>query len=201
MTLFVVRTVWSGFNGAPGLSQHAFEVAGGATPSDSDASHAATAVRALWTGITAAIPPVIKLDIQSEVDTFDEATGDLTGTVSAGTQAQISGSSGATVFANGVGMRVKWLTGSIAFGRRITGSTFIVPVGNTAYDTDGSLTAGTVTALTTAGSALLSSASGSGCAFGIWSKPNAVKARPGFFTAVSSAQGIDKISWLRGRRT
>jgi hypothetical protein len=176
-------------------------VAGGAVPTPTDAANAAAAVRALFSGVTSGICSVIKMDIQTEVDYFDQATGALTGTLSLAPQTTIPGSSGATVFFNGVGARIVWNTGVIAAGRRIKGSTFIVPVANSVCEADGTLAAAFLGTLQTAGSAYLSNAASNGIAPVVWSKPNKVTGAAGFTSAIASASAPDKVSWLRGRRT
>ena len=52
--------------------------------------------------------------------------------------------SGQGGFAAGVGARVVWETGAVRNGRRVRGSTFVVPIWSSAYETNGTLHTATI---------------------------------------------------------
>lgn len=97
-------------------------------------------------------------------------------------------------------MRVKWFTGGIVHGRMVQGSTFIVPLMTTAYETDGTLTSAVTSNASTAANTLISATDTV-----IWSRPfpgsTGNPARAGSSHAVIAATIPDKVSWLRTRRT
>lgn len=140
------------------------------------------------------IPTGTTINIPQGGDLIDEATGQLVGTWGASGSTTVVGG-GTGTFAGGVGARVVWETSSIRAGRRVRGSTFVVPIRSSAYDTDGSLAAGTITAFQTAITAMLAQVP---TQMRVWSRP-----RPGLAGAsVQVTRGAipDKVSWLRSRR-
>lgn len=141
------------------------------------------------------IPTGTTIQIPGGGDLIDELTGSLLGTWGSGTTTTINGTAAGS-FAGGVGMRVVWETGTVRAGRRVRGSTFVVPLNSTAYDTSGTLTNGAVTAGQAAVSAMLAQVP---TQMRIWSRP-----RPGLVGAaipVASGRVPDQVSWLRTRRT
>lgn len=104
--------------------------------------------------------------------------------------------SGAAGFALGVGARVVWNTSGIFGGRRVRGSTFIVPLTIGSYEGAGQITAGVIATMQGAANTL--------AGFGpdgmfIWSRPQ--PGTPGEAQTVTGAIAPDRVSWLRSRRT
>lgn len=180
-----MRVTWSG---APvtgdGLSTFYFK-SGSAAPA---------AVKTFFTAMAPYIAAGVSFDVPTSGDVIDEATGGLTG-VWAAAGGGVVASSGNAEHAQGVGARLKWLTGGIVGGRRVVGSTFLVPIHRLMYDTDGTLAAGLVTAAPAAGNALVTATSPN---FVIWSRPTA--SRSGTSHPIVAAVFPDKVSWLRSRR-
>lgn len=128
-------------------------------------------------------------------EVIDSATGQATGAWSGGTFQTVAASGAGTSWANGVGARVRWNTGVYHNGRRVRGSTFLVPLQSGVYDTDGTLVGSAVTAMQTAAAALVTAVP----TMGIHTRPHPGAADGGFAT-VASAEVPDKVSWLRSRR-
>ena len=153
------------------------------------------AATGLFTAVRGLIPSGTSLFIPNGGDTIDELTGTLTGTWGTSGGTTITGS-GSGSFPGGVGARIVWETDTIRGGRRVRGSTFIVPLIVTAFEANGTLTAATITTLQSGISDFLVQVPTQAR---IWSRP-----RPGLAGAgVQVARGVapDKVSWLRSRRT
>jgi len=128
-------------------------------------------------------------------DLLDVATGDLTGTWAEAASGPGSGS-GFGAYPAGVGARFTWATSGIVAGRRVRGSTFLCPLVNSCFGTDGTLDETVRTALDAAADGLVTASAG---AMRIWSRP--APGRPGQASAVTAGDVPDKVSWLRSRRT
>ena len=128
-------------------------------------------------------------------EVLDDVTGDVVGVWSAGSGV-IAPGGGAGPFAMGVGTRIVWGTNGITNGRRVRGSTYLVPIGSSGYENDGTITGGTLTAFQTAADNLRTALGGD---FVIWRRPTA--SAVGGTSSVLSASVPDKVSWLRTRRT
>ena len=137
----------------------------------------------------------VQILVPSSGDLVESTTGDLVGTWSdPGTGGTVN-STGNSGFTNGVGARIVWNTGGLFNGRRVRGSTFIVPLGIDAYEGAGNITSTMITDLQAAADALVATTA----PFGVWSRPTA--ANNGEFNEWTSARVPDAVSWLRSRRT
>lgn len=100
-------------------------------------------------------------------------------------------------FAQGVGERIAWSTNAFENGRRVRGSTFIVPLGAGAY-TDGGILNATMRAAHNAAVATF---------LGVMAGDMVIYSRPspggsdGGFASVTGGNIPPSISWLRSRRT
>lgn len=149
----------------------------------------------LWTALGAHMPTGSGGGILGSGDQLDDATGDLVGTWTDGTDGGF-GFSGGAEHAQGVGARIVWGTAGFTAGRRRRGSTFIVPLTRTAYDNNGSLTSGVLEGLQDAVDTFASAVAGDQV---IWHRP--VGGSGGGRSTVISSTVVDKVSWLRSRRT
>lgn len=158
------------------------------------------------TGVTAALEDLYSawgswlptgggVTIPNTGDTLDSGSGVLNGIWTDGT-ATGAGFSGSPEHAAGVGARVTWTTDGITNGRRVRGTTFIVPLIRSAYDTDGTLTDGAKNALQDAADTFFGAV---GDIMRIWSRP--VGGSGGSLSGVTGAIVPDTVSWLRSRRT
>lgn len=153
------------------------------------------AVLAFFNAIKGLVPVGVTWTVPSSGDLLDDTTGALQGSWSIAGGGTVA-SAGGTTYAAGVGSRVVWQTGAIRGGRRVRGSTFIVPLGTTQYDADGTIAPAALTTLGTAAANYLTAVGSNGL---IWSRPRTGLA--GQAVPITAALTPDKVSWLRGRRT
>ena len=147
------------------------------------------------TAVTGLCPTGLTITIPGTGDLVDVATGALTGTWSDGATQTVTTSSGVS-YAAGVGMRVVWRTSGIRNGRRVRGSTFLVPLVTSAYQTNGTIVDATALAVFSAADDLIAA---SGTNMRIWSRPTPGQA--GAAHTVIDTTAPDTVSWLRSRRT
>jgi hypothetical protein len=186
--MFQIRTVHSGFTGAPGYTQHYFDASG----SSLGAQSASDAIRAFWETFAASMPSGWHYAIDADVETIDDSTGDLIGVTS--TTPLVQSVTGATAaYAGGTGACITWVTNSVHFTRRLKGRTFVVPLSTSNYESDGTLTNGVLTQLRSAAAALIGHAD-----FGVWGRP--VDGTDGLFANATAYNVRDKAAVLRSRR-
>jgi len=152
-------------------------------------------VKSLFTAIKATCPSGITWTIPNSYDLLDVVTGTLLGggtTTGGGTET--SGGTGSN-FANGVGGRIVWDTAGIFKGRRVRGSTFIVPTVIDYFEGASNLSS-VLTGNWATGAAAYLASQADAC---IYSRPNGGVA--GETNLITGATIPDKVSWLRGRRT
>jgi len=182
-----VRCVWSGGPVVgPGLSTFYFDEAHEGFASD---------LSDFFQAIDAYLPIGIIVTVPSDGDLLDVATGDLTGSWAEAASGPGTGA-GFGAYPAGVGARVTWSTSGIVAGRRVRGSTFLCPLVNSCYGTDGTLDETVRTALDAAADGLVTASAGG---MRIWSRP--APGRPGAASTVTAGDIPDKVSWLRSRRT
>lgn len=210
MQLARVRTVITGFAGGPGLMTHFFHVDGDSWNSAS-ASNAIDRLRDACTASNALWPSTFRWTVQPDVDIFSDVTGDLSETLS-GTERTGTGTSGETECGPGnVGTQVRLHTAGVVHGRRVVGSTFLVP--QTRTNTSHELPDPTnITTAEAFGTSLLD-AGLSGVNLVVWSRPfpgrpasagpplrAAIPARAGTSYTVTSTSVRRKWVTLRSRR-
>lgn len=183
-----LRVEWAG-NGivGPGLSTFYFD------PADTGA---ADAVETFFGALNPVLFPAgLTITVPSSGDIITDTNGELSGTWSdPGTGGTITGT-GSGDYALGVGMRVKWTTGSIFRGRRVKGSTFIVPIMGAIFDSTGTIDSATVSSASAAAQAMVTG----GVTFKVWSRPG--EGYAGSSSDITGGSVPDKVSWLRSRRT
>lgn len=200
MTIGIVRSNWSGATGGPGLTQLAIMFGAGASWTASNAQAAVDAVRKFWFAQNAQLPNEVSIQVQGTVDLYDQATGLLTGSVSAPTVPGVVAGLASGTYAGGVGYRFTWATGSINKGRRVVGRTYVVPCSSGMFDSDGTLSATNRSSMQAAGSTLLTDLSTAGGQLVIWSRPPTIGVADGVVFGVASCQIADKTAILRNRR-
>lgn len=184
MTLWRVRTIFSGPAGTPWLSQMLFESTAG-TP-----LQAATAVGVFW----GAVDNFMKTTVSWQVDplVYEVSVGDLqpVGVTSVAGPTG-SGSSAADLLPPATQACLHWSTGFFVAGRELTGRTFIPGLSEDSCATDGSLNTTVRDAINTAAATLVGTANAN---FMINSRAHA--------TAVNATAGSarTKFSVLRSRR-
>lgn len=185
-----MRAVWggSGVTG-PGLSTFYFAQSGSGFPAD---------VRAFFEAIKANIPSNVTITVPNEGDIINDTNGELAGSWSEPSGGGITTGTFAGDYPQGVGIRVVWNTAGIYRGRRVKGSTFIVPIGGALFGTSGQLDPATQAIIQTAADTY--AASGSNPV--IYSRFSDVGTHTdGENNAVTSATVPSLVSWLRSRRT
>ena len=200
----LVRTAWSGTSGGPGVTQLAVLGAAGGDWNPSGAQTAVNAVRAFWDSIKAYLPNELTLTVSPVVDTYTRETGELfSSSIAASVPAVVIGTATGT-YAGGSGIKVTWETGEIRDGRRVRGSTYIVPADGTAFTNTGTVAAAAKTLINTSAATMMASMVSGSVTLGVWSRPreatDTLPARDG--AAFQVAQGItsSKSAILRGRR-
>lgn len=178
-----IRVLWTGGAGGEGVSTFY------ATPA---ATSALADVRDFFFAIRAFIVPSITFSFPGSGDTIESTTGQLVGGWTMTGGAPFVGNAGATSYAAGVGLRVRWGTGAIVGSRRLVGTTFITDVVTSCFDGTGTPTPGTVSGIQAAADALVATDS-----LVIWSRPRAGLSG---FGSVESATVPDRVTALRSRR-
>jgi hypothetical protein len=147
------------------------------------------------------LPDEVRLTVSPVVDSYNRETGDLIASNTAPTAPAVVAGTSTAGYAGGAGLKVTWNTGQIRNGRRVRGSTFVVPLASTAYTTQGTISAGIITTVNTAASNLLTALSQGGVSMGVWSRPRTTpNIRVGFATQVVSGTCSTKSAIMRGRR-
>lgn len=185
------RVVWSNFPGAPGYSN--FFTGTGVTDSTPFKTFFSTAI---GSGATSILPNGTVLTFPSSGDQVEEATGQIVGTWTGTAPTTLVSSATATSYAGMAGAQCQWLTSLIVSGRRVRGATFLVPLLNQAFDSNGSLSTGTVGNIQSAATALIAALAGE---LKIWSRPRPTIA--GANATVIAARCPDLAVSLRSRRT
>lgn len=192
MPILRVTTRWTGFQGGPGYSNFFFQ---GNTVGQSSLDYRQR-VTSFFNELNTLLPSEVQYQNDPEVPVFDEATGSLIGYSLPGTQGT-PGTGGMTGgYSAASGAVITWNTDSVRGSRRIRGRTFIVPLGGTAYQNDGTLTTSTITALQDAAGELIQG--GPSNDFVIWSRP--VNGAGGIAAPVTGYRIPDMSAVLRSRR-
>jgi hypothetical protein len=155
--------------------------------------------------IKANFPPSLTFTVPNGGDTILDANGSLIGTWADGGGGTVTGT-GVGGFLKGTGVRVVWGTAGITAGRRVKGTTFLVPLQGTDFDASGALAPASLTSLNTPTQSFLTAMGG---ALMIWSRPFAGDTTPGHVRparagtshAATSATIPSTVSTLRTRRT
>lgn len=182
-----VRTSWIGSPVVgPGVSTFYFAEA---------SSGFVAAVSAFFVSIAARVPSGVMFTTLNTGDLVDINTGALTGTWTDGTTGTAA-TSGSGTYAAGVGARGRWATNGVRNGRRVRGSTFIVPLTSACYQSDGSIDGTVWTSLSSSFGTLYTATAPN---MRIWSRP--VAGAGGQAHTVIGPDLPDRVSWLRSRRT
>ena len=185
MTVERVRIEVTGGPGGNGVTTLYFKDAGVAQPAVRDFAEA-------WSN---GLPNDCQLLVSDLGDRINEETGEIVGSWTGGlTQSFVGLQSGAWIA--GVGMRVRWRTSAYVAGRRVQGSSFIVPMAAPCFDVNGLPLAAWLTALGTAATALIEDTPGN---MVVWSRPSGE--RLGSIHNVEESLVPSQGAFLRTRRT
>lgn len=201
MGIGIVRTTWAGTTGGPGLTQLAIAAGEGGFWSPEQTQGAVNAVHDFWEDVIAYLPNEIALTVEPVVDQYNEVNAELVSSVVAGTTPGVVNGINTAAYTMAAGLKITWATGVIRYGRRIKGSTFIVPAASSVYTNTGVVDGVVATAFNTAASTLLTSLQALEMDLVVWSRPKAAPdVRPGAFAPVISGSTGTKGAILRGRR-
>lgn len=196
----VLKVVWADFPGAPGLSQFAVTL-----PDVATLSSAISALSTAFSNLAGYLPSGLTLHFPGDVEIFEAETGTLMDAETVTGGMQVAGTATGSMVSAG-GAAVTWLTNSIQNGRRVRGRTFIVPSTETMFDTDGSLSAGALSALNGFGQDIVDyTASASTSRLAVWGRPRDASesrpAKPFSLAAITNFSVTDQMAVLRGRRS
>lgn len=197
MTMYRVRVVFSGLQGAPYLATHYFDVAGGT------AAQAVGDVAGFWTGVDAGLDSELTWATEASVDSINEATGALVTSTSVTPLTGTGGTVGPVLPFAAQGL-ARWRTNGIVAGRRVRGRTFIPGITELGVD-NGVLLASTISNINTQGQAMIDSLNSIAV---VWSRPVAanptatppVVARSGTMHPVVGVDTWNQLAVLRSRR-
>jgi hypothetical protein len=186
-----VRCAWTNFPGAPGLST--FYLADGSTD--------VTAIKTFFNAFKDDLPQGTVVTIPQAGDQIDVGTGKIVGSWSGTGGGTALSVPAASAFSGSSGAMVRWQTGSVINGHRLSGRTYVVPIRGSDYDTNGSLSSAFTTTLQNAANALLGTL---GANFLVYHRPQNTTpsnpGSPGSVAAVTSALVPDLAVVMRSRR-
>lgn len=191
-----VRVVSSGYSGGPGLSQFFFLPVTGTEFDQAGIDKACLDVRQLFLDCASVFATGWQAQVDTEVVIFDSASGDLTNVMAAASTAVVAGAGNAQGPAP-AGACLRWLTGGIIKGRRLSGRTFLVPLASSAYEANGTLAPSPLITIRDAGTKLATAA---GSTLVVWHRPNGATGAAGSALPVNGAALTDKVAVLRSRR-
>jgi hypothetical protein len=192
-----VVSVWSGWAGSPGFTNFYFS-----PDSIQNATHVQAVqarVKTFWGAVSTCLPSGVTITIEQDSQIIDSSTGVINDTISAATAQTTTAGAGPAPFAAIAGACIIWRTATFIAGRQLKGKTFVVPMANSAYDTDGTILAGRLADLRAAAIGL-----GLPGAFPVeerlvaWHRP--VGGTGGSATTVSSTSVNDRVAYLKSRR-
>lgn len=199
MTLSRVSCAWQNFPGAPGVSHFYYGTSLGDLPTQNNID----AIRAFFNSLSTFLPTGLTVSVPRSGDRINDTDGKIIGTWEVPTAPATVTGAGAGNYAGNAGAVIHWLTASVVNGRRVRGRTFLVPLVATAFDPQGSLASGTVTALQNAANALVGQVDG---APSVWARPftDPTGKKPNRVGSLAQINGIrvpDLAVTMRSRRT
>jgi hypothetical protein len=139
------RVSWTNWPGAPGVTTLYLST------SVADYSH----IRTFFNTIKDLFPTNLTFTFPSVVDIINETNGQLTGSIATTPGAVVTSTASSQGYAGSAGGMIRWNTAAIVDGTRVTGRTYLVPLHQNSYFTDGSLVSATITSIQTAATTLL----------------------------------------------
>lgn len=206
--MYRVRSVWSGGVGLPGYTNFYWSSIG-----DDGVINVADAlvnVKAFWEAIKGLLPPVLRIDVDNNVDVLDPVTGNLTSVITrteGGTVTPVANSA-LDGYSAPSGACVTWSTPDFVGGHRVKGRTFLVPLSKAVFDTTGSIQTGNLDTIRAAALGLYTKGVTGTADMVIWHRPRKanplavppVAAAPGSQHLVNGHSVADKAAILTSRR-
>jgi hypothetical protein len=194
-----IKMRWSGFTGGPGYSVFHMRDFNDLTPVDLTAVNSALGkVQAFANGIKGVIAHPVTLQVLNDVEIIEDTTGQLEEVATGTALAAVASTAPTSSYSGATGAVITWRTDGVRNGRRIRGRSFLVPIAGGAYESNGTLSAATITTLGTAASAFIDPA-GDGD-LGVYARPTGPGATDGEWTVVKSFSVPDMAAVLRSRR-
>jgi hypothetical protein len=208
MAVGIIRTGWSGTTGGAGLTQWAIaetlEGGVGSFFTTTNVQTAVNAMRTFWDAVKAYVPNEVTLTVSPTVDIYDEVSGDLIASITAPTPPTNVVGTDSGAFAMASGMKLALATGTIRNGRRVRGSTYIVPSGASTLTTSGLVASAARTATNTAGAAFATALATPLLIHVVYSRPlpaeHPLGPRDGALALITAYDTNEKTAVLRGRR-
>lgn len=158
------------------------------------------AVGDFWDTFVSRLPIGVTVTVDPVINDLDDDDGTLLSTIAGAPHAATNGANNQASSAAGVGARARWQTNGVRNGRRVIGTTFIVPLSADQYEVNGTLGSSTITAIVNAGNALIGLASVAGHQMVVWSRPSGPGLANGIIHPVTGCNAPDKVAWLRTRK-
>ena len=152
------------------------------------------ALQALYNTLKGFMPITTHIVVPTEGEIVDSDTGATTGIWTGGVTAGLDGGDTGG-FAKGVVARIVWGTAGITHNRHVKGSTFVVPLAGSAYDSDGTISNTNRGSMQTAIDTFHTATTG---VHVIWTRPSSTTS--GVPHDVTSATMSDVVTTLRSRR-
>lgn len=190
-TLYRYTVNWNASSGGPGTSTFHVQSDGPTAAQD-----AADAIRAMFNALIAMFPTDVSFSFPGEVLLINAPDNTLTGVIPITAPASLTGTSSAS-YAAPTGARIRWITDGIVRGRRVTGTTFLVPLYSTAFTTDGTVSSTAITAIQGAVDTYLASTDYVPL---VYSRPTAASPTGGVYHAITGGSVPDRAAVLRSRR-
>lgn len=153
------------------------------------------AIKTFITTLVGLFPDDVTFNVPNGGDTIDDTTGMINGSWATTGGGLVTGTQTVS-FTQGAGVRLSWGTGGLVAGRRVKGTTFLVPASGGAFDTTGLVTTATVAAVDSAAAALVSTLAGD---LVIWSRPTPTRAGSSHAVLFGTTSRVP--TTLRSRRT
>lgn len=202
----LIRTSWTGTSGGLGLTQIAIDdTASSFGPlTTSDAQDAVNAMRTFWDAIKGNMPNEVTFTVSPVVDYYLTSSAELAGSVAAPVPPVAVAGTGTTSYSMAAGLKLNWNTTTIRNGRRVRGSTFLVPTTSSAFSQTGTADTTVRTSISSAAATFLNSLSATGLKGVVWSRPleedEPNGPRDGATADITSVEVSEKTAILRGRR-
>lgn len=146
MTYFTILWTSGGYTGSPGYTKLHFVPAVTAGPTVAEVNAAAASSRVLLAATAANMPTGVSYACASVAQYFSDA-GVLLGEQPVSVLPSAINGSGGTTYPGGVGAVIYWNTGSVNGGHKVRGRTYLVPLANNVFSSDGTLSTAFVSSL------------------------------------------------------
>lgn len=190
-----VTSLITGITGTPGYSNQFFSISG-ASATLAEANDVTGRVRALWAAMVSWLAVGVLVNVEAQVTSLDVPTGALTGIITATTPTVVT-STGTDALPLMTQAGLKLVTSTVSFRRLVQGRAFLGPLRVNATTVGGQPSTSLKTSVVTAGTALLSGATGAAPV--VWVRPD-VSHSGGATAVVTSVAAADKFWSLRSRR-